>query len=82
VESRFIWLAIIGVITTVISFYYYLYIIVQMYMREPNDDFSDLRLCGSLKIALAISAIGTLYLGVLPTRVLDWTATAALNTLR
>ena len=82
VESRFIWLAIVGVITTVISFYYYLYIIVQMYMREPNDEFSGLRLCGSLKIALAITAIGTLYLGLLPTKVLDWTATATLNTLR
>src|SRR5438445_13265943 len=43
VESRLIWLAIIGVVTTVISFYYYLYIIVQMYMREPNDEFSDVR---------------------------------------
>ena len=82
VESRLVWLAIIGLVSTVISFYYYLYVIVQMYMREPSDEFSDLRLCGSLKIALAISAAGTLYLGLLPTRVLDWTTTAALNTLR
>jgi NADH-quinone oxidoreductase subunit N len=82
IESRFIWLTIIGVVTTVISFYYYLYVIVQMYMREPRDEFSDLRLGGSLKFALTISAIGTLYLGLLPTKVLDWTVTAALNTLR
>src|SRR5207245_6909059 len=61
VESRLIWLALIGVLTTVISFYYYLYIIVQMYMREPSDQFSNLRMCGSLKIALTITAIGTLY---------------------
>src|SRR5438105_8515505 len=82
IESRLIWLTIIGVMTTVISFYYYLYVIVQMYMREPGEEFSDIRLCGSLKLALTISAIGTLYLGLLPTKVLDWTATAALNTLR
>ena len=82
VESRLIWLAIIGVISTVISFYYYLYVLVQMYMRDSNDEFADLRLCGSLKIALAIAAIGTVYLGLMPTRVLDWTANAALNTLR
>src|SRR5213594_1611159 len=36
VESNLIWLAVLGVITTVVSFYYYLYVIVQMYMREPN----------------------------------------------
>ena len=82
VESRLVWLAIIGVITTVVSFYYYLYVIVQMYMREPTEEFSNLRLCGSLRIALFISVVGTLYLGLMPTRVLDWTATAALNTLR
>ena len=82
VESRLFWLAIIGVVTTVVSFYYYLYVIVQMYMREPHDEFSDVRLHGSLKFALMISAAGTLYLGLLPTRVLDWTATAALSALR
>ena len=82
VESRLVWLAIIGVVTTVVSFYYYLYVIVQMYMREPHDEFSDVRLDGSLKFALMISAAGTVYLGLLPTRVLDWTATAALNALR
>lgn len=82
VESRMLWLAIIGVLTTVVSFYYYLYVVVQMYMREPAGEFSDLRIVGSLKIALVISAIGTLYLGLLPASVLDWTAAAALNALR
>lgn len=79
VESELLWLAIIGVVTTVISFYYYLYIIVQMYMHESNDEFSDLRVVGSLKIALVLSAIGTLYLGLLPTRILDWTVAASLG---
>jgi len=81
-ESRLLWLTVIGVVTTVVSFYYYLYVIVQMYMREPNEEFSDLRICGSLKAALFVSVAGTLYLGILPMRVLDWTTTAALNALR
>lgn len=81
-ESRLIWLAVIGVITTVVSFYYYLYVIVQMYMREPSGDFADVRVCGSLKAALLIASVGTLYLGILPARLLDWTASAALNALR
>jgi NADH-quinone oxidoreductase subunit N len=80
-ESRLLWLAIIGVITTVVSFYYYLYVIVQMYMREPNEEFTNISVPGSLKLALVISAAGTLYLGILPTRVLDWAASAALNAL-
>src|SRR5262249_12469957 len=82
VESRLVWLAIIGVVTTVISFYYYLYFILQIYLREPHAGFSDFAFLGVLKFVLALSAAGTLYLGLLPTRVLDWTATAALNALR
>jgi NADH-quinone oxidoreductase subunit N len=81
-ESRLLWLSIIGVVTTVISFYYYLYVIVQMYMREPNEEFQDVTMAGGVKLALLVSAFATLYLGVLPTRVLDWTAAAALNALR
>ncbi len=82
VESGLVSLTVIGVATTVISFYYYLYIIVQMYMREPGEEFSDLRMPGSVKIALHNAAAGTLYLGILPTRILDWSTIAALNALR
>jgi NADH-quinone oxidoreductase subunit N len=81
-ESRLLWLVVIGLITTVVSFYYYLYVIVQMYMKEPSGEFSDVRVCGSLKAALLIASVGTLYLGILPTRLLDWTTSAALNALR
>jgi NADH-quinone oxidoreductase subunit N len=82
VESGLLWLTVIGVVTTVVSFYYYLYIIVQMYMRAPAEDFADLRLTGSLKLALFIAAVGVLYLGILPTRILEWSASAALTALR
>ena len=54
-ESRLLWLAIIGVVTTVISFYYYLYVIVQMYMREPNEEFQDVTMAGGVKLALFVS---------------------------
>jgi NADH-quinone oxidoreductase subunit N len=81
-ESRLVWLTIIGVMTTVVSFYYYLYVIVQMYMREPKEEFSDVPVPGSVKIVLVVSAVGTLYLGVLPTSVIEWTSSAALTALR
>jgi NADH-quinone oxidoreductase subunit N len=82
VESGLVWLAIIGVGTTVVSFYYYLYVIVQMYMREPAEEFSDVQTTRSLILVLAVAVIATIYLGVLPTRLLDWTAAAALTALR
>ena len=82
VESNLIWLAVIGVITTVISFYYYLYVIVQMYMRDPIEEFADLRMAPGVTLALLIAAAGTIYLGILPTGILDWSVTAAQSALR
>src|SRR5215831_418519 len=70
-ESRLVWLTIIGVVTTVVSFYYYLYVIVQMYMRDPKEEFSDVPLNGSVKTALLVASAGTLYFGILPARLLD-----------
>jgi hypothetical protein len=37
---------------------------------------------GTVKLALFVSAVGTLYLGVFPTLVLNWTSLAAQNALR
>jgi NADH-quinone oxidoreductase subunit N len=81
IESNHTGLAIIGVLTTVISFYYYLYVIVQMYMREPGEDFSDARVTPALVVALLVAATGTVYLGILPGRLLEWTSASALHLL-
>jgi NADH-quinone oxidoreductase subunit N len=79
VETGRTGLAVIGVLTTVVSFYYYLYVIVQMYMREPGEDFADARMTPALVAALVVTGAITVYLGVLPSRVLEWTAIAALR---
>ncbi|HET7745865.1 MAG TPA: NADH-quinone oxidoreductase subunit N, partial [Vicinamibacteria bacterium] len=71
-------LAIVGMITSVISAYYYLRVIVYMYMREPvgEDTWSPVR-PGSA-IALAVAAVIILGLGIWPTPVLGWAHAAAL----
>jgi NADH-quinone oxidoreductase subunit N len=81
VESDLTSLAVIGVLTTVVSFYYYLYVIVQMYMHDPTEDFADVHISPGLVAALLVATVGTLYLGVLPGRILEWTATSALHIL-
>jgi NADH-quinone oxidoreductase subunit N len=78
-ESGLTGLAIAGVLTTVVSFYYYLHVIVQMYMKEPTEDFSDVRFSPGVNISLAIAAAATLYLGILPSGLLDWATAAAIR---
>ena len=65
-------LAIIGVLSSVVSVFFYLRIVVMMYMTEEADGPSRPAISGSAMAALAFAVIATLYLGVLPTRVLDY----------
>jgi NADH-quinone oxidoreductase subunit N len=71
-----VWLAIIGVLTSVVSVFFYLRVIVMMYMtttESPARFPAVPRIAGA---ALAVSAILIFYLGLLPARVLDWAAHA------
>ena len=72
-HSNLIGLTIIGVINSAIAAYYYLRIIVYMYMRDESGkpEAPVPAMPASLGTAVAISLIATLYLGILPSRVLN-----------
>ena len=70
VQEGHYWLAIIGVLTSVVSVFFYLRIVVMMYMTEGSDAPRP-RVAAAAVAGLALAVIAVLYLGVLPTRVLD-----------
>lgn len=74
-----IWLAIIGVINSAVASYYYLRLIVVMYMREPVIAEAPAPATPAMKLALLLTAIATIYLGVIPGRVIDYATLGALN---
>jgi NADH-quinone oxidoreductase subunit N len=76
-KANLIWLTIIGVINSAIGAYYYLRIIVVMYMRESRQQVPVTPVPFGLGLALAISLVATLYLGLLPDRVLQYAQQAA-----
>ena len=63
-------LLLIGVANSAIGAYYYLRIIVVMYMRESRAEVPVSPISPALGLALAITVAITLYLGILPDRVL------------
>jgi len=71
-QANLVWLTIIGVLNSAIGAYYYLRLVVLMYMREPKEEAAIRPIPVALGVALAISLIATLYLGLLPGRVLDY----------
>ncbi len=71
VHSHRYLLAVVGVLNAVVAAYYYLRVVVTMWMREPETDEEPLPVPVSLAAVLAVSALGVLYLGLAPGRLLD-----------
>jgi len=76
-QSNLVGLTIIGVMNSAIAAYYYLRVIIYMYMRDERVEAPVARIPAGLGIGLAISLIATIYLGVLPGRVLDYAIKSA-----
>src|SRR5579859_2979383 len=70
-RANLVWLTLIGVINSAVGAYYYLRIIVVMYMREARTEVPVTRVPFALAVGLAISVLATIYLGILPNRVLQ-----------
>ena len=66
-------LAIIGVLNSLVSVYYYLRVILMMYMEEGGVDAKPFQRAPYLYAAVGFAAVATVYLGVLPTGALEAT---------
>ena len=69
-------LAIIGVLNSLLSLIYYLRVIVMMYMSEGGVQGKSFAESPSLYIAVALATVATIYLGILPTRAVEWSRIA------
>jgi NADH-quinone oxidoreductase subunit N len=77
-DAGYTWLVVIGVLTSVVSVYYYLRVTVMMYMSAPETEAEPTQVSPSsyLHLAVGLTALATLLLGLLPSGILDM-ATAA-----
>jgi NADH-quinone oxidoreductase subunit N len=64
-------LAIIGVLASVVSVYFYLRVVVMMYMSDDTSTVPVTAPSAASMFALAVPTVATFYLGLLPARVLD-----------
>ncbi|WP_069883166.1 NADH-quinone oxidoreductase subunit N [Bosea sp. BIWAKO-01] len=65
VERGFVMLAVIAVLLSAVAAYFYIRIVMVIYMREPNGAFAP-ALTLPIRTALAITAAGTVGIGLLP----------------
>ena len=81
VQTGHYWLAIIGVLSSVVAVFYYLRIVIAMYMTDEQPAPGALpRLPGLTCVGLLLALAGVLYLGILPAWAID-AARASIGTI-
>ena len=71
-------LAVIGVLNSAVSVYYYLRVLVQMYMHEQPEPLPAISFSVPLSFAIAVSVWGVLQFGVTPSALLEAAGRAVL----
>ena len=75
-EGGYTWLAVIGVLTSLLSAYYYLRVVVNMYMREGDPEIAPDRL---VQLVSIVGALAVVLLSVFATPLFRWASQAVLK---
>ncbi|MBA7506773.1 NAD(P)H-quinone oxidoreductase subunit 2 [subsurface metagenome] len=76
IHHGLLWLVVIAVINSAISAYYYLRVVKVMWLGEPASQ-EKVPSSGALRLALSLSCLGVLLLGVIPGYIMKLTEMAA-----
>jgi len=81
VSAGYYGLAIIGVLSSVVSVFFYIRVVVMMYMQEPGAETPRFQISAISMAALTVAIVAIFYLGILPTQLLDL-AQQSISTIR
>lgn len=77
VKSNFVWLAVIGVLNSIVGLYYYLIVLKVVYLYRSEDEDKPVLVTRPYGLALTVLVIGILLLGTLFAPWFDWASSAA-----
>lgn len=77
VEAGLLWLAILGVVNSVVALYYYLTILKVIFQPQQVEEERPIILAWSWKLALILCTLGIVLLGVWIAPALEWSSRAA-----
>lgn len=72
IDKGYAWLAAAGALNSVLSLYYYLRVVYQMYFKEASPIAVPAPPSLSLKLAIGLCAVFTMALGLYPGPIIEW----------
>jgi NADH-quinone oxidoreductase subunit N len=66
IKAGYYWLAIIGVLNSVVAVYYYLRVIMYMYFKEPEGEIGRMDLSPAYAVVIGISIWALIHMGIFP----------------
>jgi NADH-quinone oxidoreductase subunit N len=76
IDQEYYWLAVIGVLNSAISLYYYIRVVVFMYLKKETTG-SEPTLTPALTLTIAVAIVATLYFGVYPRQLFEFAEASA-----
>lgn len=76
VDAGLWWLAMIGVLNAFIGLYYYLSVVKYMYLYRSDDEAATIPVSRAARVALGVTVLGIIYLGVAAGPAFEWTRAA------
>jgi NADH-quinone oxidoreductase subunit N len=77
VDAGLVWLAIVGVLNSIVGLYYYLTVMKYVYLYRAEGDEAPLQVSSGFKLAIGVLVAGILIVGILISPWFNWAATAA-----
>lgn len=66
VKNNYIWLAVLGILNSFVSVYYYLRVVKTSYFDDTNTESSPVNVSPALVVVLLVTALGTIGFGFFP----------------
>jgi NADH-quinone oxidoreductase subunit N len=77
ISQGYIWLAILGILMSMVSVYYYLLVAKAMYLGNPPEGSRPVRVAPGLQIAMIVSLLVLFLLGIYPTPLTNYAMNSA-----
>lgn len=72
IQAGYVWLVIIGVLNSVISVYYYLRVVINLYMRDAEREVFVPKANLGLIFAIILAIVGVLQMGIMPSGLFEF----------